>query len=45
MVEWAEKFAAAMQRLAEGRAVYNDMLDWALGMWPAHNARDPVEVA
>ena len=31
MVEWAEKFAAEMLRLTEGRATYNDMLDWGLG--------------
>ncbi len=45
MVEWAEKFAAEMLRLTEGRAVYNDMLDWGLGLWPALNGRDPAEVA
>ena len=45
MVRWAEKFAAEMQRLTEGHASFNDMLDWALEIWPVHRERDPVEVA
>ena len=45
MVRWAEKFAAEMQRLTEGRAAFNDMLDWALELWSVHRERDPTEVA
>ena len=45
LVRWAEKFAAEMQRLTEGRAAFNDMLDWALELWPVHRERDPAEVA
>ena len=45
MLEWAEKFAAEMLRLMDGRAAYNDMLDWGLGLWPAHKERDPAEAA
>lgn len=45
MIERAEKFAAEMLRLAEGRAVYTDMLDWAFSVWPVHKERDPAEIA
>lgn len=45
MVEWAERFAGELVRLTEGRAVYNDMLDWALELWPGKSECDPVMVA
>ena len=45
MFEWAEKFAAEMLRLTEGRATYNDMLDWGFGLWPVQSDRDPAEAA
>jgi hypothetical protein len=45
MVEWVEIFAAEMLRLAQGRAVYADMLDWAFELWPARKDCDPAAVA
>lgn len=45
MIDWAEKFAAELVRLTEGRAVYNDMLDWALELWPDKGTSDPVLTA
>jgi len=45
MIDWAEKFAGELVRLAEGRAAYNDMLDWALELWPAKGDCDPVMIA
>jgi len=45
MVEWAEKFAAEMLRLAKGQAVYTDMLDLAFELWPVRQHCDPEAVA
>lgn len=45
MIDWAEKCAGELVRLTEGRAAYNDMLDWALDLWPAKGECDPVMIA
>ena len=45
MIDWAESFARELVRLTGGRAAYNDMLDWALELWPAKRECDPVKIA
>lgn len=45
MIDWAESFARELVRLTGGRAAYNDMLDWALELWPAKGKYDPVMIA
>jgi len=45
MIDWAEKFAGELMRLTQGRAAYNDMLDWALELWRAKGECDPVMIA
>jgi hypothetical protein len=45
MADWGIAFADKLFEMAEGKAAYRDLLDWAYEVWPANAHRPAAEVA
>jgi len=45
MADWGVAFADRLFEMAQGKAAYHDLLDWACEVWPANAHRPPAEVA